>query len=137
MGASALDITAQSTAVDPGSITHSTTPGAVKFTPGGVGRNVAEAAHYILSSELMGRPESTMLVSPIGTDAPAAVLLADYSRTGMRTDGLLIDELSRTAVCNMLLDSSGNLLGGVADMDILRGHNVEPVSCSNLFRLST
>ena len=48
---------------------------------------------------------------------------------GMRTDGLFLMESQRSAVCNMFLDDSGNLIGGVADMDIIEALSVEAVSC--------
>lgn len=41
----------------------------------------------------------------------------------MRTDGVMIAP-QRSAVCNMVLDGSGNLVGGVADMDIVQ--SIEP-----------
>jgi pseudouridylate synthase / pseudouridine kinase len=42
---------------------------------------------------------------------------------GMRTDGIMTSR-QRSAVCNMVLDGSGNLIGGVADMDIVQ--SIEP-----------
>ena len=42
---------------------------------------------------------------------------------GMRINGLITSG-RKSAVCNMVLDDSGNLVGGVADMDIV--HSIEP-----------
>jgi pseudouridylate synthase / pseudouridine kinase len=38
---------------------------------------------------------------------------------GVRMDGVMTAH-QRSAVCNMVLDSSGSLIGGVADMDIIK-----------------
>ena len=89
----------------------------MSLTAGGVGRNVAEAAHRILSSSDL--PHSAVLVSPVGEDGFGKLLVADSEKIGMRTDGLIEVPAGRTAVCNMVLDSAGNLTGGVADMDVV------------------
>lgn len=48
------------------------------------------------------------------------MLKSESQKLGMRTDGFVTWESAhRTAVCNMLLDSSGSLVGGVADMDVV------------------
>ena len=77
---------------------------------------MAEAAHRVLSSQ--GHPLTTVLLSCIGDDAFGRLLTEETSRIGMRTDGLIQGE-DRTAVCNMLFDAGGNLVGGIADMDII------------------
>jgi len=51
------------------------------------------------------------------------LILEEMRRTGMRTDGITTAP-QRSAVCNMVLDGSGNLIGGVADMDIVE--SIEP-----------
>lgn len=69
-----------------------------------------------------------MLVSAVGKDSFGRLLVDEMGRMGMRTDGLLTAGQSenqaeaddgRTAVCNMVLDGKGGLVGGVADMDII------------------
>ena len=120
VGASALDITARSSKSDALAFKHSTVPGTVTFTPGGVARNIAEAAHRLLSSDAPSSKSSTLLVSCVGSDDAAEVLKTEHSRIGLRSDGLVVDERNPTAVCNMFLDSSGGLINGVADMDILQ-----------------
>ena len=97
------------------------------MTLGGVARNIAEASHRILTSRSSQPSTATMLVSPIGDDAFGRVLLDEMQRIGMRTDGLTQRHGAQTAVCNMVLDSSGNLIGGVADMDIIRSLDGETV----------
>jgi hypothetical protein len=45
----------------------------------------------------------------------------------MRTDGFMASH-QRSAVCSMVLDNSGNLIGGVADMDLIQSIEPEEVS---------
>lgn len=131
VGSAAVDITAQADPV-PGATgasnnLHTTLPGVVSLTSGGVGRNVAEAAYRILSSYSQELSSSAILLSPIGEDAFGHLLTADTERIGMRTDGLIRVPAARTAVCNMVLDSTGGLTGGVADMDVIRALDAKKV----------
>ncbi|KAH9944309.1 indigoidine synthase A-like protein [Epithele typhae] len=123
VGSAAVDITARADPVGGAANTnkmHTTTPGVVSLTSGGVGRNVAEASHRILCSYPDGYSTETLLISPIGEDGFAELLVSDSKRLRMRTDGLIQVPKGRTAVCNMVLDSAGSLTSGVADMDIVR-----------------
>lgn len=117
-----MDITAQPS-VSSISGAHSTSPGTVEMSPGGVARNVAEAAHLALktlSSASEFEAKRPLLISPIGQDAFATVLTLETEVRGMRTDGLInFSSAARTAVCNMFLDSKGDLQMGVADMGII------------------
>ncbi|KAI0375081.1 indigoidine synthase A-like protein [Pilatotrama ljubarskyi] len=124
VGSAAVDITARADPV-PGAAgannnLHTTAPGVVTLSAGGVGRNVAEAAHRILTSYSNELSTATALVSPIGEDIFGKLLMSETSRIGLRTDGFIRMSKARTAVCNMVLDSAGGLTGGVADMDIIR-----------------
>ncbi|KAG8716257.1 hypothetical protein FRC08_009710, partial [Ceratobasidium sp. 394] len=123
VGAAAMDVIAQPYSSSPSAI-QSTAPGSVRMFPGGVARNVAEAAHRVLES--LSTPASfescrPLLISPVGNDAFASVLALESQSRGMRVDGLMhlatADE--RTATCNMLLDARGDLQMGVADMSII------------------
>lgn len=120
-GAAAIDITGR---VMPGKgkeaaqVAHTTAPGMISLTVGGVARNIAEAAHRMLSAGPAGDANATLLVSPVGDDEFAPLLLEEQTRLGMRMDGLIRMKASRTAVCDMVLDTDGGLVGGVADMDI-------------------
>ncbi|KAG9104551.1 hypothetical protein FRC06_001331 [Ceratobasidium sp. 370] len=123
VGAAAVDIIAQPYSDSPSAI-HSTAPGSVRMSPGGVARNVAEAAHRVLES--LSTPDifeshRPLLISPIGNDAFASVLTLESQSRGMRIDGLMhlaaADE--RTATCNMFLDARGDLQMGIADMSII------------------
>jgi len=107
---------------------HSTTPGLVSLSPGGVGRNIAEATHRILSKK--SGPHAPVLVSLIGDDIMGGVLRNELSRVGMRTDGLVPILGKASAVCNMVLDTEGGLLTGVADMDIIESLEGKAVSIS-------
>lgn len=46
------------------------------------------------------------------------IISKELSDLGMRIDGLMTYEDEESAVCNMVLDSQGALVGGVAAMDI-------------------
>jgi pseudouridine-5'-phosphate glycosidase/pseudouridine kinase len=116
IGSAAVDITAQSTLPSTTSA-HSTSPGGVSLSLGGVGRNVAEAAHRMLSST-SGLRDPVQLVSAVGDDAFGRLLKEEMGRMGMRLDGL-IEAGTSTAVCNLVLDAEGALIGGVADMGIV------------------
>lgn len=114
-------------------VDQSTAPGTVSLTVGGVARNIAEAAHRVLSADPNGDPSATLLLSPVGVDELAPFLFREHSRLGMRSDGFLRVKSDRTAVCNMVLDSNGSLVGGVADMDIIRDIPEEIVRTSFIF----
>lgn len=107
---------------------HSTAPGSVSLSPGGVGRNIAEATHRILSKK--SSSQAPVLVSLIGDDNMGGVLRNELSRTGMRTDGLIPILGKASAVCNMVLDTEGGLVTGVADMDIIESLESKTVNIS-------
>lgn len=116
IGAAAIDITAQASPSSHADLAvNSTAPGHVELTLGGVGRNIAEASHRVMSAKY---PElSSVLLAPIGRDAFGDLLVSELQACQMRTDGLSRTDDS-TAVCNIVLDSGGALVGGVADMGI-------------------
>lgn len=120
VGSAAMDITSRA-CKQPGLESthslHSTTPGSVSLSPGGVGRNVAEATHRILSKT--SSSQAPVLVSLVGEDIMGRVLRDELSRIGMRTDGLISTPEKTSAVCNMVMDTEGGLIAGVADMDIV------------------
>lgn len=135
VGASAVDITARISPTEGGQmaqVAQTTTPGTVSLTVGGVARNIAEAAHRVLSSTSVPEPDSVLLVSPVGLDEFAPFLLQEHSRLGMRKDGFITSEEEKTAICNIILDADGALVCGVADMDItynIPEHKVKNLSC--------
>ncbi|KAF7985334.1 hypothetical protein HWV62_6535 [Athelia sp. TMB] len=119
VGCAAIDISA-TTVTDSILDLHSTSPGSVEMSLGGVARNIAEAAHRLSGSHSTGSPSKALLISPVGDDAFGRVILEETKLIGMRDDGLIQLPKARSAVCNMLLSSTGNLTGGVADMDIIK-----------------
>jgi pseudouridine-5'-phosphate glycosidase/pseudouridine kinase len=126
IGSAAVDITAHS-ALPSTASEHSTSPGSISLSLGGVARNVAEAAHRIVSSSPT-HLDTVQLVSAVGDDSFGRLLKEETSRIGMRIDGL-VDVQAATAVCNLVLDAQGALVGGVADMGI-----VDKLDASNLVK---
>ncbi|KAL5495381.1 hypothetical protein ACEPAI_844 [Sanghuangporus weigelae] len=121
IGAAAVDVTGRVSRGLVQVISQTTAPGTVVLTVGGVARNMAEAAHRVLSAGPGAQPDATLLVSPIGRkDEFSSFIVDEHDLLGMRHDGLLRTSEHRTAVCDMVLDASGALVGGVADMDIIR-----------------
>jgi pseudouridine-5'-phosphate glycosidase/pseudouridine kinase len=122
-GSAALDITSQATtALVPGT----TTPGRILLTPGGVGRNIAEAAQKLL------RASSVQLISMVGNDMVGRVTAQEMDSVGLRTDGLvrLPSEDEGSAACTLHLGPTGDLEVGVADMGIVEEMGEDDVSCS-------
>ena len=118
IGSAALDITAQADAnTSPSQAMHSTAPGTVSMSLGGVARNIAEASHRIMEARYSDL--SSLLIAPVGNDHFGDAIVQEISKLRMRTDGLVKTD-KRSAVCNMVLNSGGALVGGVADMDITR-----------------
>ncbi|KAJ9095686.1 hypothetical protein QFC21_005558 [Naganishia friedmannii] len=132
-GAAAIDITSRISSGSVASAMHTTTPGHLELTPGGVGRNIAECASRMSRGE-----GKVMLVSAVGAQGAAdgtamldsfgLLLDREMKVSGMRTDGLLKrtrgtnedkGASARTAVCNLILDDKAGLVIGVADMDIV------------------
>jgi hypothetical protein len=129
VGSAAVDITAQECPnKSPTLAVHSTAPGKVSLTLGGVGRNIAEATHRVMQAYSAG--QSSLLIAPVGADSFGHLLMDEMRSFGMRTDGLIKSKDKSTAVCNMVLDSQGALVGGVAAMEITEQTPTEDVSLS-------
>lgn len=128
IGSAAVDITANAVLADSAVLgRHSTTPGIVSLTLGGVARNIAEAAHRVLAS-IPQEPQHPLLISPVGLDPFGKLLISETKAIGMRTDGVLTSSSDqRTAVCNMMVDNKGELMSGVADMGITETFSPEEV----------
>ncbi|WVQ73821.1 hypothetical protein IAR50_003402 [Cryptococcus sp. DSM 104548] len=128
-GSAAIDLTSTSPhALAPGT----TTPGTVYLSPGGVGRNIAEAAQNL------SPPHSVQLVSAFGAlssltaeavepDPFGMLLMLELASSGMRADGLVGREGQSTAVCSLTLEKAGDLVAGVADMGIVESLTEEVV----------
>ncbi|THV07736.1 hypothetical protein K435DRAFT_959796 [Dendrothele bispora CBS 962.96] len=119
IGASAVDITASRAELENESLSvHSTVPGSVSVSLGGVARNIAEAASRVMSED------SVLLVTPIGNDSFGALMSEETKKLGMRDDGFIVQDQHRTSTCNMILDGMGNLITGIADMGITENLNI-------------
>ncbi|KAJ3551335.1 hypothetical protein NM688_g4764 [Phlebia brevispora] len=132
IGSAAADITARASLSDKSMLKNSTVPGTLSMSLGGVGRNVAEAAHRILSGSLPQSTGETILVAPVGDDLFGRLVIEGTEKLGMRSDGIVRVDGARSAVCNMVLDSQGDLIGGVADMDIT--HSFDPTLATNAIK---
>ena len=133
IGSAAVDVVSQANVIsdtDGSRGRQSTSPGTVGLHLGGVGRNIAEAAYRISTSRFQAQPSSTVLVSSVGDDPLGRLLLEEMRRIGVRTDGVMTTR-QKSAVCNMVLDGSGNLVGGVADMDIIQ--SIQPETVCGIF----
>ena len=114
IGIAAVDIIAKAETASSGNVLRTTATGVVRNSLGGVGRNVAEAAHRSLPT-----PNSdVLLVSPVGQDQFATHIRGTMDNIGMRTDGLIQMTEGRTPVVSMVLLGDGSLLSGVADVAI-------------------
>lgn len=129
VGCAAVDITSQAEVLIK-SDQKSTYPGKVSVSLGGVARNIAEATHRVMS----GSTESdaaTLLVAPIGDDDFGKLIGAGIQSLGMRTDGLMSVLGRQSSVCNLLLDSHGELQCGVSDMDLPHAWKADQVGMAS------
>ncbi|KAI9264049.1 Ribokinase-like protein [Phascolomyces articulosus] len=99
------------------SILHTSNPGHIKQTLGGVGRNVCEAAVRT------GAP--AFLVSAVGNDLAAQTVRQGLKAIGMSTQFIQCIPNHPTAVYNAIHSKSGELIAAVADMDIF--DTVDPI----------
>ena len=117
VGSAAIDVTAKpGPEIEAELANRSTAPGTVAMSLGGVARNIAEATHRV-TSHLSPSSPRCVLVSPVGDDPFGRMLMDETAQFGMRVDGFIKTQ-GATAVCNMILDKDGGLVGGVADMGI-------------------
>ena len=105
IGGAVMDVKMQTAAP---ALIRTSNPGRASWTPGGVGRNIAENLARL--GALVG------LVAPIGADPPG-IELADRTRQA----GVGVDRLIRTThatgIYCAVVDSSGELVIGVSDME--------------------
>ncbi|PIA15831.1 Ribokinase-like protein, partial [Coemansia reversa NRRL 1564] len=121
IGGIAVDITSQ---VDPtskkGKLVASSYPGTVRMSVGGVGQNIARAAH-LLGAE-------TALMTAIGCDAFGMAACKELEELGMDTRFVLrLGSGWHTAVYNALHAFDGDLVAAVADMHINCAFSAEKV----------
>ncbi len=104
VGGAAMDLKARSTA--PARL-HTSNPGTLTQTAGGVGRNIAEGLARLGSR--------VHLVAAVGDDLAGEDLLARTARAGVRLDHVVRGP-HPTGSYLALLDADGELLAGVADL---------------------
>ncbi|CDH57494.1 indigoidine synthase a-like protein [Lichtheimia corymbifera JMRC:FSU:9682] len=111
VGGVALDITATAVkrATFP-SVLHTSTPGGLRHTLGGVGRNVCETA--------MRTGASAHLVSITGDDMQGKIVRQSLKDIGMSEKHIQVLPGHGTAVYNALHSGDGQLVAAIADMDI-------------------
>lgn len=88
------------------------TPGAIRVSVGGVGRNVAE--------NLARLGERVVLLSAVGNDGSGRRILQQATECGMDISHVLVDASHRTAAYLAVLDETGNLVMSIDDMVINR-----------------
>ncbi|KAK4520028.1 uncharacterized protein ATC70_008156 [Mucor velutinosus] len=110
IGGIALDITATVGKSFGASILHTSTPGHVKQSLGGVGRNVAEAAWRTGAN--------VKLVSVVGDDLAGESVKQGLKSISMNTEYIQTLANQPTAVYNALHSEDGQLVAAVADMNI-------------------
>ncbi|OAC97857.1 hypothetical protein MUCCIDRAFT_168016 [Mucor lusitanicus CBS 277.49] len=110
IGGIALDITATVGKSFGASILHTSTPGHVKQSLGGVGRNVAEAAWRTGAR--------VKLVSVVGDDLAGESVKQGLKSISMNTEYIQTLANQPTAVYNALHSEDGQLIAAVADMNI-------------------
>ena len=126
LGSAAMDFTSSSSERIS---RHSTTPGRMHLSPGGVGRNIAEAAQNLLPRSsvqllsVLGRNEQ-------GIDPVGKLLMMEMNSADLRTDGMMEVEDGRTAACSLVLDEDRDLVAGVADMHVVEFLTPDMVSLS-------
>ncbi|KAJ1823132.1 hypothetical protein LPJ56_003025, partial [Coemansia sp. RSA 2599] len=112
IGGAAIDVTARiDAAVDARHALATSYPGTVHTSVGGVGQNVARAAHFLGAD--------TVLIAAVGSDPYGSSIKTALDDIGMDTGFLQYPgECARTAVHNALHAHNGDLIAAVADMDI-------------------
>jgi pseudouridine kinase len=92
--------------------TGTSTPGAIRISVGGVGRNIAE--------NLARLGEKVVLLSAVGGGGSGRRILQQAADCGIDVSHVLVDPAHRTAAYLAVLDDSGNLVMSIDDMSINR-----------------
>ncbi len=86
-------------------------PGRVRLSPGGVARNVAEAAVRL--------GVDTTLITAVGDDLFGQIVLESCSEAGVHVDGVIVSPDYPTSVYSSLLDQHGDMAAAVSDMAVM------------------
>jgi pseudouridine kinase len=95
---------------------HTSNPGSVSWTPGGVGRNIAENL-----ARLGHRPR---LVAAVGDDVAGHELLTSTAAAGVDID-YVVQGTQRTGIYVAVLNNNGELIAAVSDMAATEAMRVE------------
>jgi pseudouridine kinase len=88
------------------------TPGAIRVSVGGVGRNIAE--------NLARLGQQVVLLSAVGDDGSGRRILQQAAGCGIDVSHVLVDATQRTAAYLAVLDETGNMAMSIDDMSINR-----------------
>jgi pseudouridine kinase len=88
------------------------TPGAIRVSVGGVGRNIAE--------NLVNLGEEVILLSAVGNDGSGRRILQQAAECGIDMSHVLVDDDHRTAAYLAVLDGAGDMVMSIDDMSINR-----------------
>ncbi|CAG8590959.1 991_t:CDS:10 [Paraglomus brasilianum] len=105
VGGAAVDITATSSNVS----LETSSPGRIRTSLGGVGRNIAETVHRL--------GVKSILVSTVGDDLLGQWFLDETRKIGMCMDELQVSKSHRTAMYSAIHKSNGSLYCAIADME--------------------
>ena len=89
----------------------SSTPGAVRQNPGGVGRNIAEGLARLVGDA----GPAPLLISAVGDDVAGRVLIDAWRALGADTRGVRVCTGASTPVVATVLDHDGEVAASVAD----------------------
>lgn len=118
--------------VDEFSRLHTSNPGKLVFSSGGVGRNIAQAVAIIFRQSSGGAEErKVILASAVGDDISGQNILKGSESLGIDTSLIKVLPLldsnrsnaHGTAVYNAIHDEKGDLVIGIADMNIFKEIN--------------
>jgi pseudouridine kinase len=91
---------------------RTSTPGAIRVSVGGVGRNIAE--------NLANLGEPVILLSAVGSEGSGQRILQQAVSCGIDASHILVDAEHRTAAYLAVLDETGDLVMSIDDMSISR-----------------
>ena len=90
---------------------HTSNPGKVSSSPGGVGRNIAETLRHL------GQP--CWLMAPVGDDANGMLLKRHCQQLGMQTDCMVALPGKSTSTYLSIVDAAGEMQIAIADMALI------------------
>lgn len=92
--------------------TGTSTPGSIRVSVGGVGRNIAE--------NLARLGEPVVLLSAVGDDGSGRRILQQAAECGIDTSHILVEAEQHTAAYLAVLDHTGNAVMSIDDMSVSR-----------------